>query len=168
MATLQPRSSSSASSSALREALERAQQELKRADHLIYVSLKYTRTVDVLKSILDRLVNAIDAGLDALLIKARQDKRISEVPRLPRLKIEQVKKAYADNEKLLNYLEFYSLLRKIGKASFSRAQEYRRHVTMTAILDDKKIEITIDIISDYFHKIKEFLALAESIVEGEE
>lgn len=166
MATLQPRSSSSAGSSALREILERAQQEIKRADHLIYVSLKYTRTVDVLKSIVERLINAVDAGLDALLISAKLDKRIPEVPKLPRLKIESVRTLYKENAPLLHYLEFYLLLRKIDKAAFSRAQEYRRHVTMTAAVEDKKVEITIDIISDYFHKTKEFLSLVEQVIEG--
>ena len=31
-------------------------EELKRVDHLVYVSLKYTRTVDVIRSIIDRLI----------------------------------------------------------------------------------------------------------------
>jgi hypothetical protein len=141
---------------------------VKRADHLIYVSLKYTRTVDVLKSIVERLINAVDAGLDALLLAAKEEKRIAEAPSLPRLKIEAVRKAYAGNEVLLHYLSFYLLLRKIDKATFSRAQEYRRHVTMVASFDDKQVEITIDIISDYFHKTKEFLTLVEQLVEGEE
>ncbi len=29
----------------MKEAIEKAQEELKRADHLFYVSLKYTKTV---------------------------------------------------------------------------------------------------------------------------
>ncbi len=41
------------------ESLDLAKEEIKRADHLMYVSLKYTRTVDILKSIIERLINAI-------------------------------------------------------------------------------------------------------------
>lgn len=154
--------------SEMKESLELAQKEIKRADHLIYVSLKYTRTVDVLKSIIQRLINAVDAGLDALLIDAKQEKKITEVPKLPRLKIEAVRKAYADNEQLDHYINFYLLLRKVDKAEFSRSREYRRHVTMVAIFNSQKIEITIDIISDYFHKTKEFISLVEHIIEGDE
>ena len=36
------------------EYLVDSKQEINRADHLIYVSLKYTRTVDVIKSIIER------------------------------------------------------------------------------------------------------------------
>jgi len=150
-----------------REALDRARQELKRADHLIYVSLKYTRTVDVLKSIIERLIATIEAGLDALLHFAKKEGKIPAVPTLPRLKVEALKKAYADNLHLKYYLNFYLLLRKLDKAHFERAQEYRRHVTMKAALDENHVEITIDIISDYFHKTKEFLSIIEQIIEKE-
>lgn len=153
--------------SATREALERAQQELKRADHLIYVSLKYTRTVDVLKSIIERLITTMDNGLDALLHSAKAEGLVPAVPTLPRLKVEAVKKAYAEHEQLRHYLQFYLLLRKLDKAKFERAQEYRRHVTMKAAVDEHEIEITIDIISDYFHKTKEFLTIIEQLVEAE-
>jgi len=147
------------------EALERAQQELKRADHLIYVSLKYTRTVDVLKSIIERLIGTLDAGFDALLYTAKTDGKIPAVPTLPRLKIEALKKAYEGSEPLKPYLQFYLLLRKLDKASYERAQEYRRHVTMKAALEESKVDITIDIISDYFHKTREFLTVVQQMVE---
>jgi hypothetical protein len=150
------------------EALDRARQELKRADHLIYVSLKYTRTVDVLKSIIERLIATVEAGLDALLHFAKKNGKIPAVPTLPRLKVEALKKAYADDLHLKHYLNFYLLLRKLDKAHFERSQEYRRHVTMKAAVDENHVEITIDIISDYFHKTKEFLAIIEQIIEKEE
>ena len=57
----------------------------------------------------------------------------------------------------MDFCDFYLLLRRIHKAKFEKAQEYRRHVTMTAELDGgQKIDITIDIISEYFEKTKEF------------
>jgi hypothetical protein len=148
-----------------REALERARQELKRADHLIYVSLKYTRTVDVLKSIIERLIATLDAAIDALLYLAKKESKVPAVPTLPRLKIEALKKAYPDDAHIRHYLDFYLLLRKLDKAHFDRAQEYRRHVTMKAALDTNHVEITIDIISDYFHKTKEFLSIIEQMAE---
>ncbi len=149
------------------EALDRARQELKRADHLIYVSLKYTRTVDVLKSIIERLISTVEAGLDALLHFTKKEGKVSALPSLPRLKVEALKKAFSEDHHLKHYLNFYLLLRKLDKANFERAQEYRRHVTMKAALDENHVEITIDIISDYFHKTKEFLAMVEQIVEQE-
>ena len=149
------------------ESLQSAMQELKRADHSIAVSLKYTRTVDVIKSIIERLINTVSFAFDALLVHAKTQKRLAELPALPRQKVEQLKKLYADDRVIVDFCEFYLLLRRIDKAKFDRAQEYRRHVTMTAHLDNKEsIEITIDIISDYFERTKDFLNYVSRLIHG--
>ena len=46
------------------ENIENAVSQLKRADHLLYVTLKYTRTVDVIKSIIKRLISAFDFAVE--------------------------------------------------------------------------------------------------------
>ncbi|MBI4140596.1 hypothetical protein HY485_02035 [Candidatus Woesearchaeota archaeon] len=154
-------------SSTTEEIMEQAAEEIKRADHLIYVSLKYTRTVDVLKSIIERLINAFDHGFGALLQHAKNNKKISTVPELPRLKLDGIRTVYATDPTIMNYLDLYALFKKINKAQFKSSQEYRRHVTMTAHLDtDEEIEITIDIISDYFKQTKEFLNYTERLIHG--
>lgn len=149
------------------EALENAKGEIKRSDHLIYVSLKYTRTVDVLKSIIKRLINAFDYGIDCLLKFAQDQKKIQDIPKLPIAKVEAVRSAFNDPQ-INELLDFYIFLRKLDKADYESSQEYRRHVTMTAFVDDKKIEVTIDSITEYFERIKLFVALVEKIVIGEE
>ena len=153
----------------VQEAFRQAKQELKRADHSIAVSLKYTRTVDVIKSIVERLINAISYALDTLLELAKADKKIPEVPELPRLKIEQVRKLYKDDRQIQDMCEFFLLLRKIDKAKFSRAHEFRRNVTMTAHMDDQStIELTIDIITDYYERTVECINHVGKIAMGDE
>ncbi|MBI4449273.1 hypothetical protein HY641_04585 [Candidatus Woesearchaeota archaeon] len=144
------------------ESLEDAKEEFKRADHLMYVSLKYTRTVDVIKSIVERLMNTYDFGMEVLL----HLKNVSNIPKIPKLRVEAVKKEYASHEHgdvIKNYLNLYLLLRVIDKANFDRSLEFRRHVTMTAHLEDKDVEISIDIIEDYFTRVKEFLNFVEQL-----
>jgi len=149
------------------ESLQFAMQELKRADHSIAVSLKYTRTVDVIKSIIERLINTVGFALDSLLKHAKAQKKIAEIPALPRLKVDAIKKLYGEDRTIVDVCDFYLLLRRIDKAKFDRTQEYRRHVTMTAHLEGgEKIEITIDIISDYFEKTKDFLNYISKLVFG--
>lgn len=143
------------------ELLDKAKDELKRADHLMYVSLKYTRTVDVIKSIIERLINAFDFGVGALLKKAK----IKDIPPMPRVRVDILKKTYASDENIHQYMQLYILLRDINHAPFERAMEFRRHVTMTAHLSDKEIEIDIDIVEDYFKKTKEFIEYVESIIK---
>ncbi|PIN80250.1 hypothetical protein COV11_04345 [Candidatus Woesearchaeota archaeon CG10_big_fil_rev_8_21_14_0_10_30_7] len=146
---------------------DNAKKELRRADHLFFVSLKYTRTVDVLKSLVMRLISSFHSANQALLQKVQETGEIEELPELPRIIVDKVKTCYA-NENLSNYLDLYLLLRRIDRAEFERAREFRRHVTMTAFVDDEKIEITIDIAFDYYTKTKEYLNQVRQILYGKD
>lgn len=152
----------------MKESLYKAKEELKRADHLVFVSLKYTRTVDIIKSIIERLLNAYDFSIEVLMRYAKENKEITEISAAPLVRAEQIKKLHPEDEKTKTYMDLYMLLRKISKANFIRLREHRRHVTMIASLDEKDVEIDIDIISEYFHKTNEFVEHIESITGGGE
>ena len=64
----------------INEHFEESREELKRADHLIFVSLKYTRTVDVIKHIVERLINCIDFAFTGLLDELVENGKIEEIP----------------------------------------------------------------------------------------
>jgi hypothetical protein len=152
----------------MKESLYKAKEELKRADHLVFVSLKYTRTVDIIKNIIERLLNAYNFTMEALLRYAKENKKIKEISSVPLVRAEQLKKLYEDDQTINTYMELYALLRKITKAKFIRLREHRRHVTMVASIEEKDVEVDIDIISEYFQKTKEFVEYIEGIIGGEE
>ena len=151
----------------MEESLINAREELKRADHLIFVSLKYTRTVDVIKSIVKRLINAFDYTIEALLLHSKEKGLIQDMPQTPRVRAQTIKSIFEDDLNMKTFMELYVLFRKIDRARFEKDLEFRRHVTMTAYLDEGEIEITIDIISDYFEKTKEFVRYIQSIINPE-
>jgi hypothetical protein len=147
------------------EYLEEAKEELKRADHLIFVSLKYTRTCDVIKHVIDRLINCIDFSFTALLEHLKEQGKIDEVPKAPIPKADLAKKLFPDDELIMEFAEFFKRLRKISKADFSRECEFRRHVAMTVVVDNEIIKIDIDIITDYFKRTKDFFARIQGVIE---
>ena len=151
----------------MRDCLDDASEELKRADHLMYVSLKYTRTVDVFRSLQERLIEALRIAIDGLLDKAKSEGRITDIPQSPKLKTEEVKRVYSDDENVLEMIAFYLDLRRLNKAPFTRSSEFRRHVTMTSTLPTGEVvETTIDSIEEDFKKAKEEIAkLKERYVE---
>ncbi|MBN1386522.1 hypothetical protein JW968_06140 [Candidatus Woesearchaeota archaeon] len=153
----------------MNEYLNDSKQEINRADHLIYVSLKYTRTVDVIKSIIERIINAYDFLIEGILQQALDEERISEKPVAAIQKAEKVRELYSSDESIISNMDFYLNLRKINRAKFTRFQEFRRHVTMTAIFDDNsKQEVNIDIIMEYYGRTKEFFSHVSSLLkEGE-
>ncbi|MFH1317205.1 MAG: hypothetical protein ABII01_06815 [Candidatus Woesearchaeota archaeon] len=71
-----------------------------------------------------------------------------------------------DDESILEILDTYLLWRKITNAEFTRAREFRRHVTMTAIVDNGAIEVNIDVIYEYYDKTKEFFKHIKDIIES--
>jgi hypothetical protein len=149
----------------MEEAFRNSVEELKRVDHLIFVSLKYTRTVDVIKNTIHRLISCYDFGMDALLLYAIKKKLIKEAPTIPALKLELLEKLFKENKELLGYLKFYLELRKIIKAEYTKREEYRRHVTMIAHLQDDRIaEVNIDILREYYEKTKSFVTFIKNTI----
>lgn len=148
------------------DSLDEAQDELKRLDHLIYVSLKYTRTTDVIKSIVQRIINAFDRGINSLLLHLKEQKIIDELPPSAVERVDLIKSKISD-ELLFNYLDMYLVYRKINKTDFTKSQEYRRHVAMTTILEGKEIETNIDTITEDYKKTKEFISFVGKIISGE-
>jgi len=146
--------------------LNKVKNEIKRVDHLFFVSLKYTRTVDVIRNVVKRMINAFDQGIDALLEYAVRNKKIkhSEIPHAPRLKLELVKNLYSTENRMLGFMDFYLNLRKIIQAKYTKKEEHRRHVAMIAEIEPKNfIEVNIDLLSEYYKKTKEFLEFLEGI-----
>ena len=150
----------------MQQVIEQAREEMKRAEHLLYVSLKYTRTVDVIKSMLDRLINSIDAITDKLLDHALDKKMIKEKPENLGLRANLAKKTFKDNL-IGEMVDFGMLLKKINRAEYKRSREFRRHVTMTAITDTGIVDISIDVVKEYYFKTRSYLEYAEKLIYGE-
>ncbi len=146
--------------------LEEAREELKRADHIIYVSLKYTRTVDVIKNLIERLISAIDFIIDKLLDNALEAKLMPEKPANIGLKCAAIRKVYG--ARFEEMVSLYLHLRKISRAEYTRRSEYRRHVTMTATTDEGVFMIDIDKSKELYFKVKQFVEDVEIFLGGGE
>lgn len=148
------------------EALDEAREELKRVDHLIYVSLKYTRTVDVLINIMKRMVEAYEFLIESLLKYALSKNKIIEIPGTYKERCALVKKNFEEKE-IQDSINLYLFIREILKASYERESEYRRHVTLRTYINGKEEIINIDIITQYYHAQQEFANLVEKIIREE-
>ena len=144
--------------------IQESKEELKRADHLLYVSLKYTRTVDVIKSLIERLISGIDFAIEALLQDAKEKKLIKEVPDNTGLKYELARKLRKDDEKINDMVIFCTMLRKINKAEYKKSNEYRRHVTLTAITDSGIVNVNLDIIKEYYERAADYVDHVDQIL----
>ena len=145
------------------ESFENAKEELKRIDHLIYVTLKYTRTVDVLLSVVERMVNSYEFIIEALIIKAKDEGTLPEDVNNPIAKANFVLKTYS-SAVLTRNIKKYLMFRKLRRVEYTAKNEFRRHVTMTAFVDEQKIEVHIDSITSDFHELRKVLEILQNMV----
>ena len=143
-----------------------ARDELKRLEHIIYVSLKYTRTVDVIINALNRMVSCIDLIIEAFLEKAKEDKLIDVLPKSPALRATKVMEIYPTDLELARYLTFYTFLRNILKLPYTKREEFRRHVTFVVELDCATAEINIDNLVNCERFMHEFSKYAWGVLVG--
>ena len=141
----------------IQEFLEDAVSELKRVDHLVFVSLKYTRTVDVLLNIINRMIDGYEEMWGALLQRLHNNNVIEEIPEAPVPRAKLLEEHYMKHPEILENLQLYILLRKLHRSNPEREQEYRRHVAMRTVIDGREEVVNIDIISQYASVQKQFL-----------
>jgi len=150
----------------MKESLHKAVEELKRVEHLVFVSLKYTRTADVLKSIIQRTITTFSFGFEALLIYAKEQKLITDFPENLALRCNVLKEIFPDKKELHEYIDYYLKLRKIMRAEYTQREEYRRHVTMSVVIEGEPIDITMDSAKEDFEMLNVFIKYVNEFIFG--
>lgn len=138
------------------ELLYQSMEELKRVDHLIFVSLKYTRTGEVIMSVVKRLVSSYKYLFDSLAQNQCNLGNLEEVPEIPLFCIKKVKELYETDKLIHEHTHTYLMLRKIQNMEYSVINEYRRYVAICVTYEDKPMEIGINEVEAYYKKLVEF------------
>ena len=93
---------------------------------------------------------------------------MAAVPENAGLRCDLLRETFPDNLELIDYINFYLRLRKLSKAEYSKREEFRRHVTMIATIDKGEVvEVSIDILKEYYDRTKNFIALVKKIINEE-
>ena len=137
--------------------LNDAKGEIQRADHLLFVTLKYTRTIDVIKSVIARLANAYDNVIIYALEILKKKKKIKQIPLTPVSRAELLGDVNKKDIIILDSLNIYFFLRKVAKADYTKKEEFRKNVTLTVMHKGEVIEVNIKTLEEYYEKTKEFI-----------
>ena len=132
-------------------------QEKISADHLLYVSLKYTKTCDVIVNLLLRWKELIDVGVDCLLRHAKYRKKISSMPSNPVGKIDAIKKLFKKDTGIMEALELYEMFKKIKELRVERIGEFRKNVNLKVYYTGKEININLEKLKEYAEKIDNYV-----------
>lgn len=144
--------------------MEEIIQEKISADHLLYVSLKYTKTCDVIMNLLLRWRKMIETSVEAILKHAKKKKKISKVPGNPLGKIEAIKRLFKKDKDFLKVIELYEMLRKAEGLRKERIGEFRKNVTLKIFYQGKEIAINLEQLKIYADLLERFISTTKQFL----
>ena len=144
--------------------MEKIIQEKISADHLLYVSLKYTKTCDVIRNLLLRWRKMIETTLESILKHAKKKKKISSIPASPIGKIEAAKKLFKKNKEFIQVIEFYEMLRKLEELRSERIGEFRKNVCLKIFFQGKEIQVNLEQLKIYADLLEKFISTTKQFL----
>ena len=146
--------------------MEEIIQEKISADHLLYVSLKYTKTCDVIKNLLLRWRKMIETSINEMLKHAKQKKKISTISTNPLGKIEQIKKLFKKDKDFLTVVEWYEMLRKLEDLRTERIGEFRKNVNLKIFYQGKEINVNLEQLKIYAELLEKFISTVKQFLSA--
>ena len=146
--------------------MEEIIQEKISADHLLYVSLKYTKTCDVIVNLILRWRKMIETAIDAILQQAKKKKKISAVPSNPVGKIKEVRKLFKKDKEFLKVIDMYEMFRKIEDLRKERIGEFRKNVNLKVSYRGKEVNINLEQLKIYADRLEKFISTTKQFLLG--
>ncbi len=135
------------------------EKEMKAAQHLLYVSMKYTKTCDVMLNLMHRWQLMVDEAMLAVIEKSKKKKQIKEIPVAPIQKVNVVKDMFKKEKTVQDTMALYLFFRKVNGCSLSKEHEFRKNVALR-VISTEGVETLIDI-----EKLKEWQFLLENFIK---
>jgi hypothetical protein len=139
-------------------------QEKISADHLLYVSLKYTKTCDVILNLLLRWRKMIETSINEMLKHAKKKKKISSVSLNVVGKIEQIRKLFKKDKDFLKVIDMYEMLRKVEDLRKERIGEFRKNVTLKIFYRGKEINVNLEQLKVYAELLEKFISTTKQFL----
>lgn len=143
--------------------MEKIMQEKISADHLLYVSMKYTKTTDVMLNLIARWRSVIEAAIDKLLEKAKKQKAISSIPSAPKMKIDRIREIYRKNPAVIEALAMLEFFKRAENAEKIRENEFRKNVTLKILDKGEWTNIDLEKLKQYNEILERFISLLRQI-----
>jgi len=127
------------------------------ADHLLYVSLKYTKTCDVIINLLLRWARMIELGINETLLHYEETGKIDSVPKSPLEKVQKMEKLFVRNKEMRSILNLYKMFRRVNELRTKKSGEFRKNVNLKIFYAGKEVNVDLE-------KLKEYAALLEKFI----
>lgn len=137
---------------------EKIQKEKNSADHLLYVSLKYTKTCDVIQNLIERWIVMIEQCFDAVLKRLQRLKKISSIPIAPKAKAELIIEKLGNQPEVKDIIPLYLFFKRVKNLEKIREGEFRKNVALKVLDKGEWITIDIEKLKQWNERLERFLS----------
>jgi len=127
------------------------------ADHLMYVSLKYTKTCDVILNLLARWKSLIELCFDRILEDKFEKGKIPAMPTNPKQRIEFIKKYFKKSSVVQEVVPLYIFFKRVPDLKKTREGEFRKNVNLKVFEATKVTEINMERLGEYYEIVEKFV-----------
>jgi|TARA_B100001971_G_C18200048_1_gene543974 hypothetical protein len=137
--------------------IEEIIKEKTSSDHLLYVSLKYTKTCDVILNLIARWKSLIELSFDAVLEDLVSENKLSHAPTNPKQRIEFMRKHFKKSDTIQKVIPLYIFFKRIPDLDKTREGEFRKNVNLKILEPIRTTEINMEKLSEYAQIIEDFM-----------
>ncbi len=127
------------------------------ADHLLYVSLKYTKTSEVIINLILRWAIMMEYGFEDLLNHAKKKKLIKNIPASPRPRLDLTREIFKKEKIIIDTLNLYEMFRKIETLKRESEGEFRKNVALKVNYKGEDIRINLELLKAYSITLEKFI-----------
>ncbi len=124
----------------------------------MYVSLKYTKTCDVIINLLLRWKIMIEKSMEVLIEDAQKKKKWKPVKDAPRAKLIQLKKIHSKDELIFEVLCMYEFFRDVEKLDKIREHEFRKGVNLKVTYKEDVVDVNLEKLKEYTETLEKFIS----------
>mgnify|MGYP005651816293 FL=1 len=133
----------------MEDGIEEIVKEKTSADLLLYVSLKYTKTCDVILNLLSRWKSLLEISFDTILEQKFDNGKIPHMPTNPKQRIEFMKKYFKKNPDIEAAIPLYIFFKRIPDLNKTRSGEFRKNVNLKVIEPTRTTDINLEKLGEY-------------------
>jgi hypothetical protein len=134
------------------------------ADHLLYVSLKYTKTCDVILNLIARWKNLLEISFDTLITHYIEKEKIPHQPQSPKQRIEFMRLYFKNYDKIQDVVPIYIFFKRIPDLTKTREGEFRKNVNLKIIEPTKTTVINMEKLGEYAKTVENFMEELKKIL----
>lgn len=143
---------------------QKIEKEKRAAEHLLYVSMKYTKTCDVMLNLILRWQAMIEESVNALLEKAKKKRLVSSIPSAPRAKVNTLYEIFKKEKTVKEVLDLYMLFKRMPQLEQTREAEFRKGVALKVTDNNRLVVINLDKLKEWEDLLERFLSFVKHYI----